>query len=84
MPISGPSSYIPTVEEFLAHWAIADATLGVGNEIALPVGVTRAMLLAKKASLVAKREELQAKLNMQETTRGEIDILKITLLERIH
>ena len=84
MPISGPSSYILTLDEFLAHWAIADATLGAGSEIVLPVGVTRAILLAKKVTLVAKREELQTTLNMQETARGEIDILKITLLERIH
>ncbi len=84
MPISGPSSYIPTLEEFLAHWQIADATLGAGHEIELPVGVTRAMLLAKQVSLVTKREELQAKLNVQEVLRGEIEILKITLLERIH
>lgn len=84
MPISGPSSYIPTLEEFLAHWDIADTTLGAGNEIVLPVGVTRATLLARQAALVAKRVELQAKLNTQETTRGEIDLLKISLLERIH
>lgn len=84
MPISGPSSYIPVLDEFLAHWGFADASLGAGNAIVLPIGVTRSALLAKKVALVAKREELQAKLNLQETARGEIEILKITLLERVH
>jgi hypothetical protein len=38
MPITGPASYLPTTDEFLGHWEVADATLGAGNEIVLPGG----------------------------------------------
>jgi len=31
MPITGPSSYVDTTQEFSAHWEQADTTLGGGN-----------------------------------------------------
>jgi hypothetical protein len=82
MPISGPTSYVPTAEEFSGHWEAADTTLGVGNEIVLPGAVARAGLVAKIAALVAKRAGVQAKLNVQEAARGDIDIRKTGLLLR--
>ena len=55
MPITGPSSYLETIDEFLQHWADGDAELGAGNEIVFADGTNRAMLVTKRATLVTKR-----------------------------
>ena len=84
MPISGPTSYLSTTEEFITHWGVANTTLGVGNELVLQGGVTLANLQTLLDSLNAKRLDLTAKLNVQETARGEIEIRKTELLLRIN
>jgi len=80
MAISGPASYVPTADEFISHWGLADAALGAGNEIALAGGVSLATLTTKKNALVAKRLVLQAKLTLLEVARGDIEGRKQTLL----
>jgi hypothetical protein len=84
MPITGPASYLPTTDEFLGHWEVADTTLGAGNEIVLPGGTNRAGLVTLKTTLLAKRAAVQTKLNVQEVARGDIDIKKTDLLLRIN
>ena len=83
MPISGPSSYVSTTDEFLANWQNADTALGAGNEIVLQGGTNRAGLTALKDDLVAKRTELQDKLNDKEGARGDVEIQKAALLSRL-
>ena len=61
MPITGPTSYLSTSDEFITHWGLADTALGVGNEIVLKGGVTLAMLVTKRDALVAKRTALASK-----------------------
>ena len=51
MPITGPTSYLSTTDEFITHWSIADTRLGAGNEITLPEGVVRAGLQTLRTSL---------------------------------
>ena len=80
MAISGPASYVPTTEEFISHWTLADAALGAGNEIVLAGGVNLAGLTAKKMALVTKRTTLQTKLTELEVARGDIEVRKQTLL----
>ena len=80
MPISGPSSYVSTTEQFIAHWTLADAALGMGNEIVLAGGVNLLLLSAKKVALVDKRTLLQTKLTDLEVARGDIDVRKETLI----
>ena len=82
MPISGPTSYLPTTDEFLAHWLAANTSLGAGNEILLPGAVARAGLQTKRTALETKRADVQGKLNLQEIARGDIDHLKADLLLR--
>jgi len=82
MPISGPASYLSTTDEFLGHWEAADTTLGAGNELKLKDGSARAVLLAQKDALVVKRAAVQAKLNVQEVARGDIELKKTDLLLR--
>ena len=84
MPISGPSSYLPTTDEFLPHWQTADTTLGVGNEIVLPGGVPRAGLQTQRDALSTKLAEVQAKLNVLELARGDLELRKAGLLLRLN
>lgn len=83
MPISGPSSFVPTTEEFLSHYALVNQALGVGNELVLPTGTDEAGLTAKKDSLVAKRAEQQSKVNDKETARADLELQKAALIERL-
>lgn len=83
MPISGPSSYVPTIDEFLANWQNADTELGLGNEVTLQGGVVRADLETKKDELVAKQTEVQDRLNDKEGARGDVEIQKAALLARL-
>lgn len=84
MAISGPSSYPPTAEEFLVHWLAADTTLGAGNEIVLPGAVVRAGLQTQRDLLVTKRTDVQAKLNLLELARGDLELRKEALLLRLN
>ncbi len=42
MPLLGPTSYSPTLQLFLIHWAEVNSRLGVGHELVLPDGLTLA------------------------------------------
>lgn len=81
MAISGPSSYVSTTEEFIAHWGLANATLGAPNPIVLAEGANLALLAAKQSELVVKRTLLQGKLILLEVARGDIEVRKLALLE---
>lgn len=84
MPITGPASFVPTTELFLTHWGLADAALGLGNEVVLQGGVSRGVLQLRYDELVAKRLDLSGKLNIEETARGDIDLRKVALLLRLN
>src|SRR3990172_5257445 len=83
MPITGPSSYVSTTEEFWQHWDTADTTLGAGNEAVLPGGVTQGALGTLKNALVAKRADVQARLNDKELARADVELRKAALLQRL-
>ncbi len=61
MPISGASSYIPTLNDFLPHWEQVNTALGAGGPLVLrnPNGPTPPTL--NRAALVTMRDDLQAK-----------------------
>lgn len=61
MPISGASSYIPTLNDFLPHWEQVNISLGAGGPLVLrnPNGSTPPTL--NRAALVTMRDDLQAK-----------------------
>lgn len=84
MPISGPTSYLTTTDEFLSHWEEADLSLGAGNELKLKDGSGRAALVTLKTDLVTKRAAVQVRVNQHEVARGDIDLRKAGLLVRIN
>ena len=83
MALVGPTSYVSTTEDFLAHWLAADTALGAGNEIVVQGGTGRAGLQALYDALVAKRLDHAGKLNVEELARGEVDVRKADMLARV-
>jgi hypothetical protein len=85
MPITGPTSYVLTVEQFLNHWADANALLGASPLIlkkdatGTAADVARAGLVTLQAELNTAREAVeQAALDLA-LLRGEGAILKAAL-----
>lgn len=77
MPITGPASYIPTTQAFLAHWDEANAALGAGHALTIrkqtinaPADVTRAVLDAHYEALLTRHQEVQAAVVADDLARG--------------
>ena len=80
MPITGPTSFLSTSDEIITHWGLANTELGAGNEIVVKGGITLAMLVTQRDSLVVKRTALASKLNLAELARSDLEDRKTTLL----
>src|SRR5687768_8024228 len=83
MPITGPSSYPPTMALFLTHWGEVNTELGVGGPLILPQGTTVAAFTTLRDNLVTFAADIQARLNDREVARGAIDAGKTDLLGRL-
>ncbi len=88
MAIVGPSSFGPTILEFLAHWQQCDTALPPATPllVCLPrnVTITRAQFDAKHQALVAQQGVVQSKLTDLQLARGTILLQKTELLERFN
>ena len=94
MPITGPASYLPTVDLFLAHWAEVDAALPVGLELkvgqpsavagAVPVLVGRAGMVTLRASLLAARINVTNTVQTLSIKREDLKDKKAALLARFN
>lgn len=82
MPITGPSSYPVTVQAFIAHWEQANAALGA-SDVVLPDGTTLAAFESLDEDLLAKRAQVQDRLNDREIARGDLDNQKQAMLDRV-
>jgi len=83
MPLAGPSSYVPTINEFLAHWVQVNTALGGGGPLVLSDGTTLAILTGYRDSLMAFGSSIQGKLNDVEIARGNIEIKRAALMTRL-
>src|SRR5688572_21658407 len=85
MAITGPASYIPTINEFLAHWAQCNTALPPATPLLVPlpngVMVTRAQFLTLRDALQTQQGVVQAKRTAQGLVRATIDLQKVALLE---
>ena len=79
MPLSGPSSYVPTVEGFLAHWALVDADLGAGNEMTLIIGPPDAPETIALADLTALRADLDNAQNLVQSALNGVELASGTV-----
>lgn len=86
MPITGPTSYVPTTEAFLVHWAEVNAALPSGQPLLLPnlsnsptVISTRAAFVTARTALMTQRDELEIlDLNLS-FARATLDLARQTL-----
>ncbi len=89
MAITGPASYIPTIVDFLAHWAQCNAAQPPHPPllVRLPaenVAVARAQLLALREALQVQQITVQSRLTDQGIARGVINLKKTELLEQFN
>ena len=85
MAITGPASYIPTMNEFLGHWQQCNNALPPGTPllVRLPdsnTTVSRTQFFNLRASLLAQQGVVQSCLTDQQIARGGINLQKAALL----
>lgn len=82
MPFSGPSSYLPTTDEFIAHWTDVNAALSPGN-VTLSGPFNLASLTTARGNLATAITELEAAINVLEGHRTDRDNRKAAIKERM-
>lgn len=90
MAISGNSSYIPTAQEFVAHWNSAGAALGALGPVTLPgkplgsaTDVTASTLDALRGQLAAKATMIQSLVNATDLVRADLASAQAEALEYV-
>lgn len=90
MALTSNGSFIPTTNAFLAHWALADAALGVPAPLVLPAepgvipsGFARAGLVTLRDTLQADLDSVQDKLNDLQIASGALELLKTKMYKRL-
>lgn len=83
MAITGNSSYVPTMNQFIAHWGQCNAVLGA-TPLVIPgpnnTTVTRAQFTTARDVLVTQYNTIQACLIAQQVARSTINSRKAALL----
>src|SRR6266853_918986 len=82
MPITGPSSYLPTIDEFLAHWEAVDAALGA-SPLVLSGNVNRGSLLGRRDYLTAERDAVTDGSLERALAREQLNTLIVALQARL-
>jgi hypothetical protein len=89
MPWSGNSSTIPTTEEFIEHWAAANALLGPASPIVMPgaplgfpTEVNWSTLAALLTDLETQVATIQSKANGAALVRGDLKLRQVALLDQ--
>jgi hypothetical protein len=82
MPIEGPASFLPTTDEFSAHWGLVNTALAPAA-LVLPAGTTRANLETHRTSLATLHAAVQTGINDVEMARADLDDRKAALHTRL-
>jgi hypothetical protein len=80
--ISGPSSYLGTIDDFVAHWTSVNADALAGGGLVTRSGEGLPELLALRAALETATNEVEAMLNGKEMARARVENGKRDLLAR--
>ena len=83
MSITGSASYIPTMDEFIAHWAQCNPALSPGSLLVRLLNNTtmsQAQFVTLRNTLLSRQATVQDCLTTQQITRGGINIQKAALL----
>lgn len=84
MPITGPSSYLPTTTEFLAHWADANAALPALQPLVLADGTTQPVFGDFRTYLLAARDALETVDLDLALARATLEMAKEALLAQLN
>ena len=82
MPFSGPSSYLPTIDEFISHWTDVNTALGI-PPLTLPGPYALSNLQADRTSMSNAITELIDAINVLEGHRDDRENRKTALRERM-
>ncbi len=80
--ISGPSSYLPTIDTFLAHWAAVNADPIAPSGVETRDGKNRADLVSLRTALATANDSVQDQLNTKEISRARVENAKRAMLLR--
>jgi hypothetical protein len=83
MPISGPSSFVPTLNLFIPHWVDVNLALGGGGPLVLEDGTTIAILTGFRDQLETYRTSILGKLNDLQIAAADVFLKKTALLTRV-
>lgn len=80
--ISGPSSYLGTIDDFIAHWTSVNADALAGSGLVTRSGEGLPELMALRAALETATNGVEAMLNGKEMARARVENEKRDLLAR--
>ena len=81
--ISSNATYLPTFDEFLAHWMQVNTVLGVPAPLVLKGNLTLAAAQTLRATLVTNQADVQAQRNEVQIARNTMNILRGVLLDAL-
>lgn len=86
MPVSGASSFIPTINDFLPSWDVVNLTLGVAGPLLLrnpngpvPPTVSRADLVTMRDNLQLKHTDITGQINNVQIAAAALKTMKEAL-----
>ena len=82
MPITGLGSWLPTIDEFLAHWQQVNDALGL-TPLVLSGVYGRSNLVTDRATLAANFADVQSKENLRQTAAGDRDVKRTLVRPKI-
>jgi hypothetical protein len=83
MPISGPSSFVPTLNEFIGHWTDVDLILAGAGPLVLQDGTTIAIFTGYRDQLQTFGSSIQGKLNDLQIADADVNQKGAALLGRL-
>ena len=86
MPISGASSFVPTINEFLPSWDLVNTALGAGGPLVLrnpngpsPATLNRADLITMRDAIQVKHTDITGQINNVELAAAALKGMKVAL-----
>ena len=86
MPVSGASSFVPTINDFLPSWELVNTALGAAGPLVLrnpngasPATVNRAALITMRDDLQLKHTDITGQINTVELAAAALKTMKVDL-----
>ena len=83
MPITGPSSFVPTINQFVPHWISVNTALGPAGPLVAEGGGTVGILTGQRDDLLAFAASITDRDNDVQLASGNITLQKEALVGRL-